>query len=182
MYAALERLLAWKFSVHGVLAMNPITVTAAAFDGSKYAAGARVTIPRIVGHRDLDATDCPGGAGYGILDRLRGDVARDVDVHNPVGAFETAGASLATARVTGWAADADVGAQPIPVDVAVDGRVVARSLAARPRPDVAAAHPDLGAAHGFDVTVWKGVGAHTVCLVARNAGPGKDAPLGCRRV
>ncbi len=38
---------------------------------SRFPAGARVSLPRIAGHRDADSTDCPGDALYGELPALR---------------------------------------------------------------------------------------------------------------
>ena len=38
---------------------------------SKYPAGSEVSLPRIAGHRDADATDCPGNALYHELPGIR---------------------------------------------------------------------------------------------------------------
>jgi hypothetical protein len=43
---------------------------------SRYPAGARVSLPRIAGHRDADTTECPGNDFYGELPRLRPLVSR----------------------------------------------------------------------------------------------------------
>jgi hypothetical protein len=52
-----------------------VTVTTGDFPDANWPAGTVVTIPTINGHRDLDKTDCPGDAAYGMLPRLRSDVA-----------------------------------------------------------------------------------------------------------
>ncbi len=74
---ALQRLLAWKLSLHGVPAIGTVTVRVdpAGASYSKYRANARVRLPRIAGHRDADTTDCPGDVLYGELPAVRGAVA-----------------------------------------------------------------------------------------------------------
>ena len=68
---ALEALLGWKLSLHGIPAHGSVTVRvnlAGAFY-SRYPANARVSLPRVAGHRDGDSTDCPGNVLYGELPR-----------------------------------------------------------------------------------------------------------------
>jgi hypothetical protein len=70
---ALERLLAWKLSLHGVPSSGHVTVEvdpAAAFY-TPFRPGARVSLPRVAGHRQGDATSCPGNAFYARLPALR---------------------------------------------------------------------------------------------------------------
>ncbi|MGI9023771.1 MAG: RICIN domain-containing protein [Acidimicrobiales bacterium] len=62
MYNGLRSLLAWKLSIHGV---NPSAVIS--FNGR--------TLPTVVGHRDVNATDCPGNMPHSLLPRLRNDLA-----------------------------------------------------------------------------------------------------------
>jgi N-acetylmuramoyl-L-alanine amidase len=71
--AALERLLAWKLSLHGVPAVgrSRVRVDPAGASFSRFPAGALVSLPRIAGHRDGDSTDCPGNALYGELPGIR---------------------------------------------------------------------------------------------------------------
>jgi hypothetical protein len=70
---ALERLLAWKLALHGRPAMGRVSVRVnpAGAIYSRYPAGARVSLPRIAGHRDGDSTDCPGDVLYGELPAIR---------------------------------------------------------------------------------------------------------------
>ena len=70
---ALERLLAWKLSLHGTLAEGRVTVRVnpAGAVYSRFPAGAHVSLPRIAGHRDGDSTDCPGDALYAELPGMR---------------------------------------------------------------------------------------------------------------
>ena len=71
--SALERLLAWKLSLHGMPTEGQVTVriNPAGAVYSRYPAGARVSLPRIAGHRDGDTTDCPGDGLYAELPGMR---------------------------------------------------------------------------------------------------------------
>ena len=73
---ALEALLAWKLSLHGVPAQGGVTVKVnpAGASYSRFPANARVSLPRIAGHRDGDATECPGNVLYGQLPAIRAGV------------------------------------------------------------------------------------------------------------
>jgi uncharacterized protein with LGFP repeats len=73
---ALTRLLAWKLSIHGVPATGRTTVTSGGGSSTGYAAGTRVTLQRVSGHRDADLTACPGAALYRQMPALRTRVAR----------------------------------------------------------------------------------------------------------
>jgi N-acetylmuramoyl-L-alanine amidase len=76
--SALERLIAWKLSLHGAPCRGHVTVrvTAKGAAYSRFPAGARVSLPRVAGHRDADSTDCPGDALYGQLTGARAGAAR----------------------------------------------------------------------------------------------------------
>jgi uncharacterized protein with LGFP repeats len=76
--SALERLIAWKLSLHGAPCTGRVTVrvTAEGAAYSRFPAGARVSLPRVAGHRDADSTDCPGDALYGQLSDVRQGAAR----------------------------------------------------------------------------------------------------------
>lgn len=62
---AVSRLLAWKLGVHGVDPDETTTMTSGG--NAKYRAGAVVTFNTIAGHRDAQATACPG---YYLYERL----------------------------------------------------------------------------------------------------------------
>ena len=75
--ASLQRLLAWKLSLHGLPAQGQVTVVvnpASAFY-TPFPPGAHVSLPRIAGHREGDSTDCPGNALYAQLPSVRSQVA-----------------------------------------------------------------------------------------------------------
>ena len=65
---AMEQMLAWKASTHSIdpngsnRYTNPVT-------------GASTTFANIAGHRDVNATECPGGVFYQSLPTVRNDVA-----------------------------------------------------------------------------------------------------------
>jgi len=68
---ALARLIGWKLALHGVPVQGTVTVTSAGGSSNRYPAGTLVTLERISGHRDGDATSCPGDVLYGQLADLR---------------------------------------------------------------------------------------------------------------
>jgi hypothetical protein len=70
---ALQRLLAWKLSLHGLPARGRVTVRVnpAGAVYSRFPANARVSLARVSGHRDGDSTDCPGEALYAELPAIR---------------------------------------------------------------------------------------------------------------
>jgi len=74
---ALERLLAWKLSLHGVPVLGRVTVEVNPADAfyTPFVPGAHVSLPRVAGHRDGDSTDCPGNAFYPQLPSLRPRIA-----------------------------------------------------------------------------------------------------------
>jgi hypothetical protein len=75
--AALERLLAWKLSLHGLPTLGHVTVEVNPADAfyTPFRPGAHVSLPRIAGHRDGDLTDCPGQALYARLPTMRRSAA-----------------------------------------------------------------------------------------------------------
>lgn len=91
---ALERLLAWKLSLHGLPTDGHVTVTVdpAAYRYTRFAPGAHVSLPRVAGHRQGDTTDCPGNALYARLPSIRSGVtalagtAARITLNPPAGA------------------------------------------------------------------------------------------------
>ena len=72
--AAMEsvaRLIGWKLSLHGVPTAGLVTVTSAGGPTNRFPAGTPVTFERIAGHRDGNATSCPGDQLYAQLPDLR---------------------------------------------------------------------------------------------------------------
>ncbi|HEX4868059.1 MAG TPA: hypothetical protein VFV32_10575, partial [Acidimicrobiales bacterium] len=99
----------------------------------------------------------------------------------PSGSFEGAGDSFETVVVSGWALDPQT-ADPVQVEVRRNGELVTTAAADGARPDIAAAFPHYGEAHGFRVEVPAVEGANDVCVRVKGVGAGGDAELGCGRV
>jgi hypothetical protein len=75
---ALERLLAWKLSLHGapVLGHVGVRVDPSGAGFTRFAPHELVSLPRVAGHRDGDQTACPGSALYARLPSIRPRVAQ----------------------------------------------------------------------------------------------------------
>jgi hypothetical protein len=79
-------------------------------------------------------------------------------------------------HVAGWALDPDSGG-PLDVHIHVDNaNYVVRTDVNRP--DIALAHPEYGAMHGFSAVVP--FPSQSLCLYVINVGPGGNIGLGCR--
>jgi hypothetical protein len=61
----------WKLGVHGQPLSGPVTLTSGGGPESRYPAGTRVTVDRVLGHRDVGKTACPGDGLYEQLDQIR---------------------------------------------------------------------------------------------------------------
>jgi len=73
--ATVERVAAWKLALAGVPRTGTVNLTSGGGSLSRYPAGKVITVPRVIGHRDLGFTDCPGNAAYADLDQIRAAVA-----------------------------------------------------------------------------------------------------------
>ncbi|MCW2606966.1 MAG: N-acetylmuramoyl-L-alanine amidase [Frankiales bacterium] len=109
----------------------------------------------------------------------------------PFGSFDVAESPEAgRVRVAGWAIDNDARTSPVSIHAYVGGEAGNPAAeghdlgaASGDRPDVGAAHPGAGNAHGVDATFTTGkTGAQAVCLYAINIGGGSNPLLGCRTV
>ncbi len=65
------RIIAWKLHLHGAPVQGKITETSGGGSLNAHPQGERITFNRISGHRDGDATDCPGNALYAQLPEIR---------------------------------------------------------------------------------------------------------------
>jgi N-acetylmuramoyl-L-alanine amidase len=68
---ATAQLLGWKLSLHGVPVQGAVVLRSGGGSLNRFPAGTPVTVDRICGHRDGDATSCPGDALYAQLADLR---------------------------------------------------------------------------------------------------------------
>lgn len=100
----------------------------------------------------------------------------------PIGNLEVMVDAAGSIRVSGWALDPETSA-PIVVKVGSEG-VVHDVLANGNRPDVAAAYPGYGAAHGFEHTFGPlSPELHGICVwVPNTVGGGDDRLLGCKNL
>jgi hypothetical protein len=117
---------------------------------------------------------------YGDSNPLLG--CRDVTVPgDPFGNLDAVTAVSGGVRAAGWAVDPDV-ATSIDVHLYVDGTLAAVRTANVTRPDIGAAYPWAGTAHGYDVTIPTTGGTHRVCAYGINVGPTgtTNTELGCR--
>nr|WP_307026766.1 FG-GAP-like repeat-containing protein [Streptomyces canus] len=70
---AIARIVAWKFGMYGIDPTGKVTLVSgsdAGIDGNKVAKGSSITLPRVFGHRDTNATACPGANLYAKLPRI----------------------------------------------------------------------------------------------------------------
>jgi hypothetical protein len=77
--AAIVRYLAWKLNRHGV---NPVTkktkLVSAGGEATPYPAGTVVTPYRVIGHRRLNSTACPGALLYAQVASLRNRIQKRI--------------------------------------------------------------------------------------------------------
>lgn len=106
----------------------------------------------------------------------------------PVGNLDGVQAIDGGVSVRGWALDQDAPTAAVGVHVYVDGAASASLSAALPRPDVAAAYPGAGQAHGFAARVHAAPGRRAICVYALDLdaaggrGTAGNPLLGCRTV
>jgi hypothetical protein len=109
-------------------------------------------------------------AANGIVDRGRA----------PIGYIDAVSTSPGKVWVGGWSLDPDTAAS---IDVHVyAGSSSAAIKANHSRPDIAAAFPGYGEAHGYGATLSVAPGRQSVCAYGINTGAGGHTLLGCREV
>ncbi|MGQ0616002.1 MAG: N-acetylmuramoyl-L-alanine amidase [Acidimicrobiia bacterium] len=83
-YNSLRSVLAYKLGQHGIDPLGSTVVVPFASPSSLFAANVPVVVPSLGGHRDVNATGCPGANLYRLLPRLRQDVAADIAFHRDI--------------------------------------------------------------------------------------------------
>jgi hypothetical protein len=78
--SALAAYIRWKLGVHGQPLSGSVTLRSDGGSAQRFRAGAKVTLERVIGHRDTGRTACPGELLYDQLDELRALVASGVGV------------------------------------------------------------------------------------------------------
>jgi hypothetical protein len=121
---------------------------------------------------------------YGLQTHPAGDIVRltasTIALGAPFGRFDVLQRVPGGVRVAGWVIDPNSDGQ---VHIYVDGQLVKGALSDIARPDVAAAFPGFGDAHGYDTVVPMSPGSHNICVYAYNsAEPHKSPQLGCRTI
>jgi hypothetical protein len=77
---AVGEVIAWKFAVHGIVPTSTVPFTTA---GSTSRAAGTYTFPRVVGHRDVGATSCPGARLFAQLPTIRSRAASRYGAYTP---------------------------------------------------------------------------------------------------
>ncbi len=100
----------------------------------------------------------------------------------PTGVYDAATVTApGQVQLRGWALDPDT-ADPVRVDVYVDGLGATSVQATDNRPDIARAFPLYGADHGFHTSLKLSGGTHSICAFAINVAGGSNTLLGCHTV
>ncbi|GAA1875813.1 glycoside hydrolase family 25 protein [Lapillicoccus jejuensis] len=99
----------------------------------------------------------------------------------PVGTLQSATWNGTAVTVTGWALSLGT-TSSVPVTVTVNGRTAVTAVASVSRPDVAAAYPVFGAAHGYQLTFPAPSGAQQVCVTVPAVGGFPGGQVGCQTV
>jgi SpoIID/LytB domain protein len=102
------------------------------------------------------------------------------DGNAPVGYVDSLTVDQQTVSLAGWTYDPNEPTKVLQVHVYVDGVGKAVWSAGQNRPDVGAAFPEAGSAHGFSGSLTLTPGPHTVCVYGINVGPGSNTTLNCR--
>ncbi|MCQ4082028.1 peptidoglycan recognition protein [Streptomyces sp. RB6PN25] len=77
MLNAIARLAAWKLGLYGIDPRARVSLTSTSTsDDSRYRRGECVTVDAVLGHCDIDHTDCPGAGLYAMLPLIRATAAR----------------------------------------------------------------------------------------------------------
>jgi uncharacterized protein with LGFP repeats len=103
MVRTVGRLLGWRLSLDRVDPMGTIKLKSAGGSHTVFPAGATPVLPEIFAHRDVGNTECPGVAGYAVLDEIRAIAA---GFGLPPDVLETLGGGAILAR---WESDGGQG-------------------------------------------------------------------------
>ena len=128
---AMARLIRWKLPLHGYPTNGTAVMKSAGGATNRYPAGTSVRVKRVLGHRDTNATECPGSALYAQLDDLRSLVG-GVTPHGTAtsvaaqlsarrSAIDYGDSATLSGRLTTSGGTA-VGGQEVTVQAKIDGR------------------------------------------------------------
>ncbi len=128
---AMARLIRWKLPLHGYPTTGTAVMQSAGGGTNKFAAGTNVRVRRVLGHRDTNATACPGSALYAQLPELRDlvggvsprgvatSVAAGIDA--PRSTIDYGDSAKLTGKLTGTDG-APLSGQPVAVQARIGGR------------------------------------------------------------
>ena len=177
---AIAEVISWKFANHGV---NPATRVNVTSGGStKYPAGQVVNLPRIIGHRDVSATSCPGTHLFARLGSVRTLVAQKWPVKtSPQGGVWKISGGRGRLLFNGWALDPESD-DPVDVHIYIDGRGYNIGPASEYRAPVDGLFPNTSGDHGFTAKIGGlSPGPHDVCIYGINLGAGGNQAIHCSR-
>ncbi|SDQ09638.1 N-acetylmuramoyl-L-alanine amidase [Quadrisphaera sp. DSM 44207] len=102
MLEAVSQVVAWKAYLNDFDPRGTARLTAAASSATtaRYPAGQVVTVPAVLGHRDVGLTECPGNAGYAKLGQVRD---RAAELVRTSGYVEVSGEARAVWMASGGA-------------------------------------------------------------------------------
>lgn len=91
MVDSIARVMAWKLDLHHRDPLGRATLTSTGGGTSRYAAGVRVTVNAVSGHRDVGATACPGRYLYPPVSTIRARARsyQKAALYNPVASATT---------------------------------------------------------------------------------------------
>lgn len=179
---AVSRVVGYRLQEYGAHPQHRVNFTSGG--GTKYPAGKVVNLPRVIGHRDVGQTACPGLI-YNNLGSIRNRAAQWYQlmeaIATPRGSIDSVKVTGNRVDVVGWAVDPDV-PQPARVHVVLAGRLQ-EVQANGYRPDVGRAYPGVGDHRGWGAG-FSGLpkGRHRLCVTVINQGEGNDKLLGCQDV
>jgi uncharacterized protein with LGFP repeats len=96
------RLLGWRLSLDRVNPLDTVLLKSAGGSHTLFPAGSTPALPEIFAHRDVGNTECPGNAGYAVLDEIRLLAA---NFNKPPDVFDALRGGVILAR---WEADGGV--------------------------------------------------------------------------
>lgn len=184
---SVAQLIAWKFRLHGLDPRGTTQLTQGTSDPSAHwTEGQAVTLPTIVGHRDVNTTACPGTNGYTQLPWIRERAAAIMaslpapPVRDPQGAMELSADNNGVITVAGWAVDQSMVLAPSVVTFTLNGKAAVSVTASGPYPILL--NFGIPGDHGFKTTMKAAPGTHTVCMTVKNVGGGEDVTLPCTTI
>ncbi|BBZ29285.1 hypothetical protein MMAD_35800 [Mycolicibacterium madagascariense] len=98
---AVGLLFGWRLAMDDIDPKGSVQLTSEGGPYTRFAQGETPTLATIFAHRDVGPTACPGGLGYGCLDRIR-DTAAHFD--KPASSADLADSMRGTAIYTRWQA------------------------------------------------------------------------------